>query len=596
MNNGAFGENFPYSNFHDLNMDWIISIVKDFLDKNTHIEELINTGLQNIETSTEESVETLENKTEESVNTLENKETDILSELTTALNNAMSEFNTNATTRAQQALSTIPSDYSDFYNNSLVYRGSLVDGSDLNTVQTNGIWGLSSDRTYINKPSDINSGFLVCIKYQDGFNLQIAIQFNGDTVYSRQSTNGTWSAWEVFNNTRVYSGVGLLASNSNLNDCKVGSVWGLGSERTYTNKPSGVSSGILITFRFDDSTTIKMQYLLSFTEGIWTRYYISSWTAWTKVDTPNALENFGKLSNNTDLDTLHSNAIYALGSERTYANCPIRESGWLFILKFQEDVTTQIAISLSGQEIYIRYYLIDHWVSWFSQTRYDPSAHYYAFGDSIVWGQTDGGVQSIYNYPAQVGVALQMITHNYATPGQGLLKDWNGIHTNFIENLDMTNAKLVTLGWAYNDVQLYSTTPFGNVNSTDSTSFIGKYYTIMKEFQQKCPTAKIVLITGYGHPNGIVNPVTKPTLEDQFTHVYTFSDTSKTVGEIYNTLKEMCNSHGWSCINQREGTTLNQFNASTLFTDQIHLTDDGYYVYGQYISAQMRSMYANNSL
>ena len=26
MNGGAFGENFPYSNFHDLNMDWIIKI------------------------------------------------------------------------------------------------------------------------------------------------------------------------------------------------------------------------------------------------------------------------------------------------------------------------------------------------------------------------------------------------------------------------------------------------------------------------------------------------------------------------------------------------------------------------------------------
>lgn len=30
MNMGAFGENFPYTNFHELNMDWIIQIVKQF--------------------------------------------------------------------------------------------------------------------------------------------------------------------------------------------------------------------------------------------------------------------------------------------------------------------------------------------------------------------------------------------------------------------------------------------------------------------------------------------------------------------------------------------------------------------------------------
>ena len=33
MNNGAFGENFPYTNFHDLNLDWIIKIFKEIKDK-----------------------------------------------------------------------------------------------------------------------------------------------------------------------------------------------------------------------------------------------------------------------------------------------------------------------------------------------------------------------------------------------------------------------------------------------------------------------------------------------------------------------------------------------------------------------------------
>lgn len=44
MNNGAFGERFPYTNFHDLNLDWIIEMVKklteDEEEQNRLIDEL----------------------------------------------------------------------------------------------------------------------------------------------------------------------------------------------------------------------------------------------------------------------------------------------------------------------------------------------------------------------------------------------------------------------------------------------------------------------------------------------------------------------------------------------------------------------------
>lgn len=41
MNIGAFGENFPYTNFHDLNLDWIISILKAIKEDNEDIKALI---------------------------------------------------------------------------------------------------------------------------------------------------------------------------------------------------------------------------------------------------------------------------------------------------------------------------------------------------------------------------------------------------------------------------------------------------------------------------------------------------------------------------------------------------------------------------
>lgn len=44
MDSGAFGERFPYTNFHDLNLDWIIKEIKrviaDEEQQNTNIAEL----------------------------------------------------------------------------------------------------------------------------------------------------------------------------------------------------------------------------------------------------------------------------------------------------------------------------------------------------------------------------------------------------------------------------------------------------------------------------------------------------------------------------------------------------------------------------
>ena len=43
MNAGVFGEGFPYTNFHDLNMDWIIQVVKKFSDEYPDVmSELLN--------------------------------------------------------------------------------------------------------------------------------------------------------------------------------------------------------------------------------------------------------------------------------------------------------------------------------------------------------------------------------------------------------------------------------------------------------------------------------------------------------------------------------------------------------------------------
>lgn len=135
MNAGIFGEGFPYSNFHDLNMDWIIKIAKDFLDQYTHIQEVITTGEESLTNITDNGLEQLQNKadelegllqqwynthSEDIANQLANALTELnawytthSNDIETALNTAINEFNANAVRIGQEVVDSIPQDYAD---------------------------------------------------------------------------------------------------------------------------------------------------------------------------------------------------------------------------------------------------------------------------------------------------------------------------------------------------------------------------------------------------------------------------------------------------------------------------------------------------
>lgn len=150
MNNGAFGENFPYSNFHDLNMDWIIKIAKDFLDQYTHIQDTIDSGL----TALQEKADTLETAlqawydehSEDIADQLASAlsdlndwytehSADIADELADALadlndwytthqgyldqyvTDSIAAFNTAANTKATETIASIPDDYTTLADN-----------------------------------------------------------------------------------------------------------------------------------------------------------------------------------------------------------------------------------------------------------------------------------------------------------------------------------------------------------------------------------------------------------------------------------------------------------------------------------------------
>lgn len=116
-------EQFPYTNFHELNMDWIVKIAKDFLDQYTHIQELIANGEESLQNLTETGLQQLQEKAD-TLETLlqqwyDSHSEDIANQLASALDDMneqlslnLNSFNQQANQKAQDTIASIPADYS----------------------------------------------------------------------------------------------------------------------------------------------------------------------------------------------------------------------------------------------------------------------------------------------------------------------------------------------------------------------------------------------------------------------------------------------------------------------------------------------------
>lgn len=106
-------ENMPYTNFHELNLDWLITVYKDFMNKYNHIEDLIASGQQQITTLTDEGLASLRATAAELTELMNQWYNTHSEDIAAELARAITSFNNQATAKAEQAMQTIPQDYSE---------------------------------------------------------------------------------------------------------------------------------------------------------------------------------------------------------------------------------------------------------------------------------------------------------------------------------------------------------------------------------------------------------------------------------------------------------------------------------------------------
>ena len=96
----GFFDNFPYTNFHRLNLDWVVSEIKKFREQYEHIQEQIDAG-----------VLILDNKTAEDIETLNAEFVRLQEEITTEVDDSFLEFSSRIIAEANRVIATIPGDY-----------------------------------------------------------------------------------------------------------------------------------------------------------------------------------------------------------------------------------------------------------------------------------------------------------------------------------------------------------------------------------------------------------------------------------------------------------------------------------------------------
>lgn len=378
MNNGAFGENFPYTNFHDLNMDWIIKIAKDFLDQYTNIQNIITNGLTNLQNETNNGLTELQNKYEIIEGLLDAWYTehseDIASQLADALAD-LAESLQNAETELDTTLNTNKNEFVSFVEDATesVLASIPADYSALSTA--------------VNALTDRTENYLETNK-DTPFGTDIIFTPLGHGVFSANGTSTTasfsWITDDIELPAGTYTaGFYLNSGNSPINIQIYKFVNGTLDTLILQTNNHG-------TFTITETTTIRARFRVSGADvsadnfilypmilksETWPIGFISFITAYDSIARAYAYYCYEKGINyktnvSNDLDDYHTSGFYNLDSSITYDNSPV-EAGAKTLIVFptaESSYTLQMLILPGTGIIYTRRFsgATPSWSDWAS--------------------------------------------------------------------------------------------------------------------------------------------------------------------------------------------------------------------------------------
>ena len=321
MNAGAFGENFPYSNFHDMNMDWVIKIAKDFLDQYTNIQNTINTGLEGLDAKANELEQLLQDWYDTHSADIETELRNALEAINSELTNALGDITDFANNKTAQIINSIPSDYTALSNEvsentAIKANKKMITSGDIGT-RVSGLIGMDGSTStvgnHIETPITGSSFYLI----------------NG---YSYGGQYPLYYIKDSSNNVIKYFGE---------------------SETAYHDLlilTPALASSIVVTGQGSGANGSKITAISS------------------AVDFPTAYDHLHiiheeVLPNNSDFNNITDNQIIFFGNGYSYSNCPVAE-GYLEVTKYTTGLITQEIHTLRGRAWYFRAFYSNIWHDW----------------------------------------------------------------------------------------------------------------------------------------------------------------------------------------------------------------------------------------
>lgn len=477
---GVF-EQFPYTNFHELNQDWIIRIVKELSVKWSEFQAYVLDYIKNLD---------IDEEIKEAIIVHVNQmiaDGEINAMITQAIASEIPDSSAPVFVSSTRAMTDQEKVYvltttghiyafngSTFYDTGLVYNvdsstwysnnGVLTTGTDLDSlVDGNGYWFLSSSSEYGHMPTNVTAGLLLSTK-TGTVTTQILTGLSFNHLMRYKVGAGTWSEW-------IQTGIGnqgVLATGTDWNDITDAGYYLVSSTYQYTNLPAWANGigGILVVYH---SGSYVMQI---FTRNIGqssVRVLPASgtWTEWNALGAGNN----GVLPNNSDLNDYIQDGYWFLNGSisANYSNMPIDvptgSAAWLIIRRYNT-VVTQMVIKYSDGLTALRSSndTGSTWREWRTIAGKEADSggladkKYYAFGDSITWGSVwaDGSISQA-NYddriPTRIGHACGVAdTVNRAVGNIGYIAQVDGdTIQDIIEATDITDAALITLAGGRND-------------------------------------------------------------------------------------------------------------------------------------------------
>ena len=381
MNVGAFGENFPYSNFHDLNMDWIIKIAKDFLDQYTHIQETISNGEQSLQDKANELEQLLQAWYDTHSEDIADELAQALQDLETELNNSITSLNNSADAKLAEVLAQIPADYTTLSNDvtalkseSLNNMDRIPENTDFNTLRTTKYWALSAStsfaQTYINNPVPAGHTAYMLVATSGPVTYQTAYDMFDGQIYNRSYVDNAWYPWEP---VAKFSTPNSIPANTNFNDLKDTGYYNLSGStataQTYVNNPVPAGNYAVLTVYKITNNFVHQIAFDTMTGYIHSRTYVNgTWYNW--MDGLDFILRSTGIPAGTDFNDLNNSGYYSLSGSNsvsaTYTNNPVPIGHYAIMMVFRiaDRVFHQVVFDLMTGSIYTRWKVQNNFGEW----------------------------------------------------------------------------------------------------------------------------------------------------------------------------------------------------------------------------------------